>query len=145
MNPCRSCGKDFDPTPHQVKKSDWLCRPCQRVYWHSREHKSHGRHGVEDPAKKRAYMLLYVRRPAVKQRKAEQMRRYRADPRLVERVLARAIVKNRLRNGTMHRGPCEVCSEPEGQAHHDDYARPVDVRWLCPLHHREQHKAAKDT
>lgn len=25
------------------------------------------------------------------------------------------------------------------QAHHEDYARPLDVRWLCFKHHRETH------
>jgi hypothetical protein len=32
-----------------------------------------------------------------------------------------------------------VCGEPEAQAHHDDYAKPLDVRWLCNKHHREHH------
>lgn len=25
-------------------------------------------------------------------------------------------------------------------AHHDDYSKPFNVRWLCPQHHREWHK-----
>ncbi len=37
--------------------------------------------------------------------------------------------------------PCEVCSTTvDVEAHHDDYFKPLDVRWLCRKHHREHHK-----
>ncbi len=42
-----------------------------------------------------------------------------------------------LRVGELTRGSCEVCGEMPAQAHHDDYERPLDVRWLCPVHHKE--------
>jgi len=33
--------------------------------------------------------------------------------------------------------PCEVCGSTENvQAHHDDYSKPLDVRWLCALDHK---------
>jgi hypothetical protein len=35
--------------------------------------------------------------------------------------------------------PCEVCGDPQTHAHHDDYSKPLDVRWFCPRHHREEH------
>jgi hypothetical protein len=28
----------------------------------------------------------------------------------------------------------------EAQAHHEDYSKPYDVIWLCPLHHSAVHK-----
>jgi hypothetical protein len=37
--------------------------------------------------------------------------------------------------------PCEVCKETNVDAHHDDYNKPLDVRWLCKKHHREHHKS----
>ena len=36
--------------------------------------------------------------------------------------------------------PCEICGE-QGEAHHDDYAKPLEVRWLCHLHHMRRHAA----
>lgn len=52
---------------------------------------------------------------------------------------AHVIVGNAIRNGRLIRQPCEVCGE-FAQAHHDDYSKPLDVRWLCTTHHVEWHK-----
>src|SRR5690348_6789417 len=46
---------------------------------------------------------------------------------------------NAIRDGRLIRQPCEVCGE-KAQAHHDDYSKPLDVRWLCTRHHAEWHK-----
>jgi hypothetical protein len=46
---------------------------------------------------------------------------------------------NAIRDGRLVREPCEVCGA-RAQAHHDDYAKPLEVRWLCPMHHAEWHK-----
>jgi len=43
--------------------------------------------------------------------------------------------------GVLVPGPCEICLSTDSvHAHHDDYDRPLDVRWLCPQHHRDWHK-----
>lgn len=41
--------------------------------------------------------------------------------------------------GDLIRQPCEVCGKRNVDAHHDDYARPLDVRWLCRSHHKIHH------
>ena len=38
------------------------------------------------------------------------------------------------------RKPCEDCGSLNSEAHHDDYDKPLDVRWLCFEHHRAFHK-----
>lgn len=58
---------------------------------------------------------------------------------------ARTAVSNAIRDGRLERGSCEqadggACSGPV-QAHHDDYSRPLDVRWLCRGHHWAEYKA----
>ncbi len=32
--------------------------------------------------------------------------------------------------------PCYVCGGSEVQAYHEDYAKPLEVTWLCRVHHR---------
>ena len=49
-------------------------------------------------------------------------------------------VTKALRRGELLKAPCEVCGVPKAQAHHDDYSKPLEVRWLCSLHHRRWHR-----
>lgn len=58
-----------------------------------------------------------------------------------ERYKARTAVGNAIRDGRLSRpNHCEVCKKickPNG--HHDDYAKPLNVRWLCVPCHIEFH------
>jgi len=45
-------------------------------------------------------------------------------------------VRSALQKGLLVRQSCEVCKETKTDAHHDDYSKPLDVRWLCQRHHR---------
>ena len=44
-----------------------------------------------------------------------------------------------LKAGRLQRGPCAVCGRTLTEGHHEDYARPFDVTWLCGNHHRQRH------
>lgn len=46
---------------------------------------------------------------------------------------------NAIRNGLITKQPCEECGDEKSEAHHDDYAKPLEVRWLCRTHHRRWH------
>lgn len=52
---------------------------------------------------------------------------------------AHVLTGNAIRDGKLEREPCEVCGATKVHAHHDDYAKPLEVRWLCPKHHQEWH------
>lgn len=56
---------------------------------------------------------------------------------------AQIAVGNALRDGKINSSPCEVCGNPKAQAHHDDYNKPLEVRWLCTTHHSQWHKENK--
>lgn len=53
-----------------------------------------------------------------------------------DRYRARGAVAYALKTGKLIRKPCEVCGDPKSQAHHHDYSKPLDVKWLCQTHHR---------
>lgn len=48
-------------------------------------------------------------------------------------------VSNAIRDGRLTRMPCEICGSEKSEAHHDDYTKPLEVRWLCRKHHLEHH------
>jgi len=54
---------------------------------------------------------------------------------------ARNVVNNAIRDGKLFKGSCEVCSSFQNiHAHHDDYLKPLNVRWLCSAHHSQWHR-----
>ena len=74
-----------------------------------------------------------------RKRRAKQLRVYdkSRDP---AKINARAMIRNRVMRGTLARQQCGVCGKPDAHAHHDDYANPLDVKWLCPQHHADLHR-----
>ncbi len=56
-----------------------------------------------------------------------------------ERRRARQAINNGIRDGKVSIKPCEICGDIESQAHHPDYSKPLKVRWLCHLHHQQEH------
>lgn len=72
---------------------------------------------------------------------------YRGGARADER--AQKLLENEIRYGRMHNpGKCSVCDDESRytdgrtaiQAHHDDYNKPLCVRWLCQKCHHDWHK-----
>lgn len=57
-----------------------------------------------------------------------------------EHMNARKKVQTAVRTGKLQRQPCEICGEKKAEAHHDDYSKPLEIRWLCKKHHSEYHK-----
>jgi hypothetical protein len=57
----------------------------------------------------------------------------------IKRKKARNTLNHYLRDKSIKRPNCEICGGV-AEAHHDDYDKPLDVRWLCFEHHRLYHK-----
>lgn len=53
-----------------------------------------------------------------------------------EKLSAKDKVRYAIKKGLISRKPCEVCKDIKSQGHHDDYSKPLEVRWLCSKHHR---------
>lgn len=55
------------------------------------------------------------------------------------KVLAQQKLRKAVMLGKIKKFWCEVCHSTEVVAHHDDYSKPLKVRWLCKIHHRQIH------
>lgn len=76
--------------------------------------------------------------PERKAQKADAQRRYRAANRIKSH--ARGMVDAAIRLGKLVPGSCHDCGTTEKiEGHHEDYAKPLDVIWLCFDCHRIRH------
>ena len=53
---------------------------------------------------------------------------------------AHILVNNHKRKGNISESPCEYCGGLNVVAHHDDYDKPLNIRWLCQAHHKQWHE-----
>ena len=116
---CLHCGVEYRAIAYEISRGGgkFCSRRCQRAY----------------QAKANAEAM----RGSLTQ--AEMNARSRAKtPREV--ILAQRAVDTAIRNGSLQRGTCEVCGAERVDAHHDDYSKPLDVRWLCRRHHLQLHR-----
>jgi hypothetical protein len=64
----------------------------------------------------------------------DYLRKYRAEN--PEKYRAHSILNKAVSRGKIHKQPCEICGTTERiEAHHEDYSKPLDVIWLCSMHH----------
>lgn len=58
----------------------------------------------------------------------------------VDKKRAHNAVQRAIKAGNLNREPCEKCGAKKAHAHHDDYSKPLQVRWLCAKDHAREHK-----
>jgi hypothetical protein len=62
-----------------------------------------------------------------------------------ERALARATVNTYASRGHFPPKPCAVCGAGDAVKHHPDYSKPLEIIWLCHVHHVQVHRGVIST
>lgn len=75
--------------------------------------------------------------PEFKERRKVHNRKHREKTKA--RKKAHKKVENAIKFGNLVRQPCNVCGSVDSHAHHEDYNKPMEIIWLCPQHHKDQH------
>lgn len=133
MKTCFKCGESKDPEefyrhPRMADGRLGKCKECTKK--DVRENRAARREQYSEYERSRFHD------PSRKEKVSGYMKRHRE--RNPEKYAARIAVGNAVRDGRLTRLPCEECGATDRvQAHHEDYSRPLDVRWLCFKHHRE--------
>jgi ribosomal protein S27AE len=133
---CFKCGEEKDISyfyAHSMMADGHLnkCKECCKIDI------------KQNREKKKEYYIRYDKERALTpERKALKKRVSKAyKENFPRKKKAHAMISNSIRDGKLFRKPCEECGEARSHAHHDDYAKPLEVRWLCSKHHRDWHKA----
>ena len=131
---CRRCREDLPLEAFAVTKMNkteyrWpYCRPCEIARQADR--------------RERGLHLVKARRHVAK-----------AKEKYPEKIAAQKIFNEAVRRGQLVRPEnCETCGQkpPRNrlgrssiQGHHDDYSKPLEVRWLCQPCHNRHHREGK--
>lgn len=132
MKKCGKCENEKSVDEFHKRKASVdglaaICRDCQKEYDRARLH-----------CPKRRLARLEYQKTKGKEKHNQAARKWVANN-TIKRA-AHILVGNSVRDGKLIKLPCEICGNNKSNAHHDDYAKPLDVRWLCDEHHREWHK-----
>jgi len=128
---CTTCGRDLPLTEFYrytagPPKTFGKCKECTRA-------------AVSENYRKNIdHYAAYERERFKRPERRAAIRGY-LKTRPVEKRKAAYLTSNAIRDGRLIKQPCEVCGETLVEAHHDDYSKPLDVRWLCRPHHLEHH------
>lgn len=79
------------------------------------------------------------RKRSTKMRKMKAEYSKRSIQKYPEKHKARSKVRWAILKGILKKEPCEKCGSEKAEAHHPDYTKPLDVIWLCKMHHMEAH------
>jgi hypothetical protein len=125
LNKCKECTK-ADVRKHRVEYADY--------------YRAHDKRRANTPQRVAA-RKQYASTPDGKETHAKANRKWQE--RFPHKKAASVIVGNAVRDGRLKREPCFICGK-RAQAHHPDYERPLDVVWLCQVHHVSAHSLAKE-
>lgn len=123
-------------------------KPLSELYRHPKTHDGHlgkCKECAKNDVRKNRYLRIdyyraYDRERGNRMSLEAQKRQRETHPEWVK--AHNAVAKAKI-NGKLHKMPCEYCGSIKVHAHHDDYSKPLDVRWLCPLHHRMVHTSSQ--
>lgn len=137
---CPACEQHFpaDQFYKSRKNTNGLASECKRC---------HVRINIasRDPNRARDTCRAYMRRA-----RASDPEKFRARERAAvakrpvdHRTYARRAVQNAIKTGRLVRpAVCPQCGDASRvvHAHHEDYSKPLDVKWLCPECHGREHR-----
>ena len=133
MKTCTKCKVEKQPSEFQKRKAsnDGLtasCKACLKLY---------------DDARLNAPHRMKARRDYQKTEKGKVAHNNATKKWVEKNAIKRGvhiITGNAIRDGKLTKAKCESCGDKKVNAHHDDYAKPLRVRWLCDTCHNIWHK-----
>jgi hypothetical protein len=132
MKKCTVCGKyisleNFYKNRKSKDGKQSKCKTCTKYYgmWWRQTHTS----------------IIKKRHQTKRHKRLRVLSNRRYNVKYPEKLRAVKAVELAINRGDLEKKPCSVCgSGLKIQAHHPDYSKPLDVVWLCDLHHKQAHQ-----
>ena len=130
---CKRCISDANHSYHlshkqQISKRQKRYREINREYHQDRMR----RYYIKNRTTRIAKTLAWVKKNPQKV-KAIRLKHY-------QKYVARYKVHNAIRSGILKQSPCNNCGNEKVQAHHENYAKPLEIIWMCaPCHSAKHH------
>ena len=86
-------------------------------------------------------MKKYIRQYYKTGKSLSSIKKWLADNK--NKVLVHKKVAQAIKSGLLKKQSCKFCGSNKVDGHHSDYLKPLEVMWLCRLHHKEEHKKDK--
>jgi len=113
------------------------CKSCNSEYCTSESRKAY-RRKYKQSKEYKISQSKYMQSEAGKLSAALSNKKYKLKNK--EKITAHRRVQVAVGKGVLIKEPCEVCGSDNAEGHHDDYRKPLEVRWLCRPHHAEYHR-----
>lgn len=119
LGKCKECTKKdcLDNYRHNMQDHDW--RMKERARGRVKQHQYQPYRKPPSLEKQREYQQKWREKNALK-------------------LAAHQAVNKAVHAGTLVRQLCEICNDV-AETHHEDYNKPLEVKWLCVKHHKELH------
>src|ERR1700732_3034979 len=113
--PCKNCGKPFNARRYDYER------------------------GFKSYCGKECYNSTRPRKPRGEGRRTNYDRKLDSIRRNPITSSAHKEMDAAIRSGRLKPRSCVICNDPKTEGHHHDYAKPLDVWWLCRKHHVAVH------
>jgi ribosomal protein S27AE len=150
MKVCRKCGlekdlSEFYKKPNMADGHLNHCITCVKAYEKERRLKVADHLKAYEKARMNLPHRVQARKEYMQTEQGKAAHKKALDAyrdRFPIKRAAHMIFGNAVKRGKVTRaGSCSECGSTEKiEGHHDDYTKPLDVRWLCEKCHKEWHK-----
>lgn len=127
---CKECGLEKELV--EFEKGDlWYrneCKDCRRKFFRKNYQKTKEKYNLH----RKKYLKTH---PEMKSKMKRKWRNENPEKERAYNILLYAIKTSKI-----IRKSCSICGDKNSHGHHEDYSKPLDVIWLCLIHHRELHQ-----